>query len=174
MGGRRQRGVARRVGRERGFVVRRLGDARLTLERELGETEGRGRGYDLLAVDAFSGDAPPAHLLTREAFDLYRRHLAPDGILAVNVSNAYVDLVPLVWRIAEEQGLAPLLFESLEDLSKGQYDADWILMSPDPKWTDNTDLWNDSVELDAEELERFQQVRIWTDDYVNLFQLLLR
>ncbi len=103
-----------RLARERFFYLRDcraawdvvVGDGRLALERELAQTGGRGREYDLLIMDAFIGGAPPAHLLTREAFDLYLRHLAPDGVLAVNVSNLFVDLVPLVWRIAEERGVS--------------------------------------------------------------------
>ena len=67
-----------------------MGDARLSLEREQPEN------FDVLAVDAFSGDAIPVHLLTSEAMDLYFRHLRPDGILAVHISNRYLDLVPVL------------------------------------------------------------------------------
>jgi hypothetical protein len=147
------------------------GDGRLSLERELAETGGLGRGYDLLVLDAFSGDAPPAHLLTREAFGLYLRHLAQDGVLAVNVSNSYVDLVPLVWRIAEELGAEPLLFETEEALERGTYEADWILLARNRDWRELPELWEASVEIDEAE---FSGVRVWTDDYSNLFQLLIR
>ncbi|MBL8482909.1 MAG: fused MFS/spermidine synthase, partial [Rhodocyclaceae bacterium] len=67
-----------------------LGDARLTLERD------RPQAFDTLIVDAFSGDSVPAHLLTREAFALYASHLAPGGVIAVHVSNKYLDLAPVV------------------------------------------------------------------------------
>jgi hypothetical protein len=151
-----------------------LGDARLSLERELEETGGRGRGYDLLVLDAFSGDAPPVHLLTREAFDLYLSHLAPDGILAVNVSNSFVDLVALVWRMVEERGVEPLLFETEEDLARGIYTADWIVLSLDAGWLDEPEVWNASSEVDDDMRREFAEVRPWTDDYSNLYQLLIR
>ena len=76
-----------------------LGDARLSLEAEPPQ------GFRLLVIDAFSGDAIPTHLLTREAFDVYRRHLAPDGVIAVHVSNNYLRLAPVVRRLAEHCGM---------------------------------------------------------------------
>jgi hypothetical protein len=151
-----------------------LGDGRLSLERELEETGGRGRGYDLLVVDAFSGDAPPVHLLTREAFALYLSHLAPDGVLAVNVSNSFVDLVALVWRLVEERGIEPLLFQTEENLARGIYTAEWIVLSPNPSWVDEPEVWNASAEVDHDLRREFTEVRPWTDDYSNLYQLLLR
>jgi spermidine synthase len=64
-----------------------LGDGRLTLEREPGQQ------FDLLVMDAFSGDSAPVHLITREAFEIYFRHLKPRGLLAVNITNTYLDLL---------------------------------------------------------------------------------
>lgn len=72
-----------------------LGDGRLAIEREAA------RGYDLLAMDAFSSDAVPAHLITSEAFTAYERHLKPDGILAVHVSNRFLDLAPVIQALAD-------------------------------------------------------------------------
>jgi len=77
-----------------------LGDARLSLERE------EPQAYDLIVLDAFNGDAIPVHLLSREAFDLYRRHVRPGGVIAVHVSNRYVDLRPVVKGGADYLGLA--------------------------------------------------------------------
>ena len=77
-----------------------LGDARLSLE-----AEEPPQPFDLLVLDAFSGDAIPTHLLTREAFDVYRRHLAPDGAIAVHISNNYLNLAPVVRRLAEHCGM---------------------------------------------------------------------
>ena len=79
-----------------------LGDARLTLEAQPSQQ------FDLMAIDAFSSDAIPVHLLTREAFALYFRHLKPTGILAVHVSNRYLDLVPVVSRNARDLGQSRL------------------------------------------------------------------
>ena len=75
-----------------------LGDARLSLEKESPQH------FDLLVLDAFSGDAVPAHLLTREAFEIYRRHLQPDGMIAVHISNRYLDLRPVLAGLAEQFG----------------------------------------------------------------------
>jgi hypothetical protein len=149
-----------------------LGDGRLSLEREFAETGGR--GYDLLVLDAFSGDAPPVHLLTREAFVVYLSHLAPDGILAVNVSNSFVDLVALVWRQVEDLGHEPALFQTEKDAARGIYTADWILLSRDPAWMHQPEVWNASSEVDDELRREFAEVRPWTDDYSNLYRLLLR
>src|SRR5258706_5887722 len=76
-----------------------VGDARLTLEREAPQ------GFDVLAVDAFSSDAIPVHLITRESLAVYLRHVKPDGIVAYHVSNRFLDLVPVVARIASENGV---------------------------------------------------------------------
>src|SRR5262245_19730024 len=76
-----------------------LGDARLVLERESPQ------GYDALIVDAFSGDAIPIHLLTREAVQVYRKHLSPSGVLLFHISNRFVDLKPALARLAVEEGL---------------------------------------------------------------------
>ena len=85
--------------RERGATVEVvLGDARLSLERELKQAP---QDFDLLVLDAFSGDSIPIHLLTQEAFDIYLRHLAPEGALAVHVSNRHLDLAPVVYGLAE-------------------------------------------------------------------------
>ncbi|MBT3879201.1 MAG: fused MFS/spermidine synthase [Candidatus Scalindua sp.] len=86
-----------------------IGDARISLEREL-LNQGPLR-YDIMALDAFSGDAIPIHLLTREAFDLYWKHLKSDGILAIHISNAYLDLKPVVNALARESGMRTILIE---------------------------------------------------------------
>jgi hypothetical protein len=85
-----------------------LGDGRLSIERE------EPQRYDVLAVDAFSGDAIPAHLITREAVQLFRRHLAPGGILAYHVSNRYLDLSPVVGKIAREEQMTALQFDDFK------------------------------------------------------------
>jgi hypothetical protein len=79
-----------------------MGDARLELEHEL--ARGEVQNFDVMALDAFSSDAIPVHLLTKEAFELYTKHLAPDGVIAVHISNRYLDLQPVVERLATEFG----------------------------------------------------------------------
>ena len=75
-----------------------LGDGRLSLEREAP------RGYDVLGIDAFSGDSIPMHLITREAMALYARHIKPDGVIVFQATNRYVDLLPVIKRLAAELG----------------------------------------------------------------------
>ncbi|HEY4659565.1 MAG TPA: hypothetical protein VIH11_08655, partial [Gemmatimonadaceae bacterium] len=85
----------------------------------------------LLAVDAFAGDAIPTHLLTSEAFDVYLRHLKPDGVLLVHATNRYLDLPPVIARVAQEKGLQALLIsdpgESDEDDRASR--SDWVAMA---------------------------------------------
>ena len=78
-----------------------LGDARLSLERE------RPRAFHVLILDAFTGDAPPAHLLTAEAFDVYLRHMRPDGVLAFHITNWRIDLLPVLVGLAERGEIDP-------------------------------------------------------------------
>src|SRR5207244_11884299 len=79
-----------------------LGDARLSLEREPSQQ------FDVLAIDAFSSDAIPVHLITSEALGIYRRHMKPGGVIAFHVTNRYLDLVPVVQALAAAQGLAAI------------------------------------------------------------------
>jgi SAM-dependent methyltransferase len=138
-----------------------LGDARLSLEAE------PPREFDLLAVDAFSGDSIPVHLLTREAFDLYFRHLKEDGMLAVHVSNKYLDLRPVVGRAAESMGKAAVVVDTEDDEESGIYGATWILVSADRRWFDSPSMKEAAAPVAARE-----DVRLWTDDYSNLFRIL--
>jgi len=75
-----------------------MGDGRLSLERE------PQRGYDVLGIDAFSGDSIPMHLITREAMALYIKHLKPDGVIVFQATNRYIDLLPVIKRLASEYG----------------------------------------------------------------------
>ena len=102
-----------------------LGDARLTMEQQPSQQ------YDVLAIDAFTGDAIPVHLLTREAVALYLRHLKPGGILAVHVSNRYLDLVPVVARHAADFGKAAMQVSDDGDSEDYFSSSDWILVSAD-------------------------------------------
>ncbi|HEY8067950.1 MAG TPA: fused MFS/spermidine synthase [Burkholderiales bacterium] len=141
-----------------------LGDARLTLEREPPQ------GFDLLAVDAFSSDAIPVHLITREALAVYLRHMKPDGIVAFHVSNRYLNLVPVVARIAREDGAhAVLVSDSGKDDDNDDHTTtDWVLVSRDPKALAAAEIEKASPEA-AEERPKW---RTWTDDYSNLVQIL--
>jgi SAM-dependent methyltransferase/MFS family permease len=141
-----------------------LGDARLTLEREAPQ------GFDVLAVDAFSSDAIPVHLITREALGVYLKHVRPDGIVAFHVSNRFLDLIPVVARLAKEHGAhAVLVSDDAEDEGDSlRSRSDWVLVSRDPAALKRRAI----VEAGAQPAEDRPEWRTWTDDYSNLIQIL--
>ncbi len=144
-----------------------LGDARLSLEREL--ARGDPQRFDVLAIDAFSSDAIPVHLLTREAIQLYLRHLrAPESILAVHISNRYLDLSGEVWALADGFGLACVLVDTDEDDDDTKSSSTWMLLSRDPRALEASDI----VEAATPRNPAARRIRVWTDDYSNLFQVL--
>lgn len=103
-----------------------LGDARRSLEAEPPQA------FDVLVVDAFSGDAVPAHLLTLEAFAVYRRHLAPGGVLALHVTSRSLDLTRVVGPAAARLGLAATLIEDPARFEALIYRSRWVLAAEDP------------------------------------------
>jgi hypothetical protein len=141
-----------------------LGDARLSLERE------QPQGFDVLAVDAFSSDAIPVHLITREALGTYLRHMKPEGIVAFHVSNRFLDLIPVVARIAREQGALAVLVEDdpEDDDMSSRSRSDWVLVSRSGKALGAKAI----LERNAAPAEDQPQWRTWTDDYSNLIQIL--
>jgi SAM-dependent methyltransferase len=141
-----------------------LGDARLTLEREPPQ------GFDVLAIDAFSSDAIPVHLITREALEVYLRHMKPDGIVAFHVSNRFLDLIPVVARLAKELGVHAVLVSDDEDAEEKSIKSrsDWVLVSRDPAALEAAEI----VDAGAAPAEDQPEWRTWTDDYSNLIQIL--
>jgi SAM-dependent methyltransferase len=142
-----------------------LGDGRLSLEREASQQ------FDVLAMDAFSGDSIPMHLLTREAIAIYLRHLKPGGVLAFQATNRFIDIGPVVAGLAQEHGLTA------------------VLVSDTPENTDGADYWTSATDqilvtangelLESEPIRSVGQVlapvpgfRAWTDDYNNLLRIL--
>jgi hypothetical protein len=138
-----------------------LGDARLSLERE---TE---QQYDVFIVDAFSGDAIPIHLLTREALQLYLRNLKKDGILALNISNRYIDLKPVIRSLAEQQGMEAIAIKTGENSEEGALPAEWVLLSAVRETLGKPPILGAGTSLPQAPI-----VRMWTDDYSSLFRLL--
>lgn len=136
------------------------GDARLSLERQPPQ------GFDVLAVDAFSGDAIPVHLLTREAFALYFRHLKPGGVLAVHVSNRYLALAPVVAQDARTLGMEARVVSSGSDESDDTSDAEWVLVSARPAF------FRSPLLKEAAAIPDRPGLRAWTDDYSNLYSIL--
>jgi SAM-dependent methyltransferase len=137
-----------------------LGDARLSLEREPNQN------FDVLAVDAFSSDSIPVHLLTREAFRLFFRHIRPDGILAVHVSNSHLSLEPVVERLATALGKQNILVDT-EDGQDLVYGASWVLVTSEPEV-----LRQPALAAAGHAIQPKRGLRLWTDDYSNLFQIL--
>jgi SAM-dependent methyltransferase len=138
-----------------------LGDARLSLASEPPQN------FNVIVVDAFSGDAIPVHLLTREALALYRRHLRPDGIIVFHVSNQYIDLEPVVAGIAGNAGLRAVSVHSHGDEQTGLYYADWILVTANQAFLDQPEIVNNGFSTPLQE-----GVRVWTDNYSSVFPLL--
>ncbi len=139
-----------------------LGDARLVLERQ--ETQ----NFEILAVDAFSSDAIPIHLLTREALAIYFRHLKPNGILALHISNRYLNLAPVCARGAEWFNKKATVVDDDGDEANFVLDSTWVLLTSEPKWL-KTRAFDGADLSDAKAPAKF---RGWTDDYSNIFQIL--
>jgi hypothetical protein len=139
-----------------------LGDARVSLERDPVQN------FDVLAVDAFSGDSIPVHLLTKEAFQLYFRHLkGPNGVLAVHVSNKHLRLGPVVERIATSLGMKTLEITNEEIDDAQVFSSDWVLVYRPEAAIANIPM----VTSAGEKVAARPELRTWTDDYSNLFQI---
>jgi spermidine synthase len=142
-----------------------LGDARLKLR------DAPDSGYDLIVLDAFSGDMIPMHLLTKEALALYVHKLAPGGILAFHISNLYLQLGPTLAALAHDAGLVCLMENDLAvseaQMNAGRFSSQWVVMArsradlgtltTDPRWM--------PVKVPPE-------TQVWTDDYSNLLRVI--
>lgn len=137
------------------------GDARLSLESEAPQQ------FDVLAVDAFSGDAIPVHLLTKEAFALYFRHLKPDGILAMHTSNTYLNLTPVVKLLAEDADYATRFIASEDYDPELITSADWVLVTRNQKFLNVPETFAGS-----ENIQVPPGLRLWTDDKNSLFEVI--
>ncbi len=144
-----------------------LGDARLTMEAEL--RSGGPQEFDLLILDAFSGDAIPVHLLTREAMAIYRQHLKPGGLLAIHISNRHLDLRPVVESLARHHGLHFVtVSDTVEKENWWLYNTTWMLLSSDAKR-----LQTEAISQAAEEPpDATARLVDWTDDHASLFEVL--
>jgi SAM-dependent methyltransferase len=138
-----------------------LGDARLSLERE------EPQNYDVLAVDAFSSDAIPVHLLTREAFALYFRHLQPEGVLAMHVSNRHLNLAPVVEMAAESLGKRAVMIDTEDDDDNAVFTATWVMISGRQSYFNYP-----FIRAAGTPVKPIAGLRMWTDDYSNLFRIL--
>jgi len=135
-----------------------LGDARLNLEREPVQ------GFDVLAVDAFSGDSIPVHLITLEAVGVYLRHMTPRGVIAFHVSNRFLDLKPVLLAIAERHGLEYAFVHETSD--DGSTTSDWILLTRHKPL-----ILRQEIVAATEPVAPQPGWRLWTDAYNNILQV---
>jgi hypothetical protein len=138
-----------------------LGDARFSINRE------HGAPFDVIVLDAFSGDAVPIHLLTQQAIALYRRHLTPEGILAFHISSQYLDMEPVLAREAQQAGIHAVTVHSKGDEAKGIFVADWVLLTSNEQF-----LAMPEVAAVAHPTLSRSNVSLWTDDYSSLLPIL--
>ena len=142
-----------------------IGDARVTVARAADQA------YSVFVLDAFSGDAIPIHLLTREAVELYLSKLVPDGVLLFHISNRYMDLVPVVDRIAAELKLTAFLRHDAEisemERAQGREPSTWAILARQPKRLEpfrNDSKW--------QLLKGDRKGELWTDHYANILPVL--
>jgi len=148
------------LGQSEASIETPLGDARLTLER------GPPAALDILAIDAFSSDAIPVHLITAEALALYVQNVRPDGVIAFHVTNRFLDLVPVVHALAQARGLdAVWIHDGGEDVLASR--SDWVLVS-----ANRALLAKPRIAEAATAITPRPDVGVWTDDFNNLFQVL--
>jgi hypothetical protein len=143
-----------------------MGDARLTLESQL--ARGDIQNFDVLSVDAFSSDAIPIHLLTREALDLYFHHLKPNGILALHISNRYLDLAPVCAAGAAYFHKAAFTVNDDGEAASYFSSSTWVLVTSDTTWFQEPQFANADIAKTQEQ----PHFRAWTDDYSNIVQIL--
>jgi SAM-dependent methyltransferase len=136
-----------------------LGDARLNLEREPSQN------FDVLAIDAFSSDSIPVHLITLEALDIYAKHMKPEGVIAFHVSNRFLDLKPVVQLLADKRGWhTAWIRDTYED---GSTSSDWVLVTRHKPFLLRRDMVDSTYVIPPE-----PGWRVWTDDFNNLLQVL--
>jgi SAM-dependent methyltransferase len=145
----------------RAGVSAELGDARLTLERQPPQH------FDVLAVDAFSSDSIPVHLITLEAFELYFRHLKPDGLLAVHISNQHLNLEPVVAAAAGRLGKEAAIVKNDNDLANGIFSATWIILGSRNAFNEDSAIENAGFLLPVHSFKN-----LWTDSHSSLFAVL--
>jgi len=144
-----------------------MGDARLSMENEIRRHESQ--QFDLLALDAFSSDAIPVHLLTKEAFALYLQHLQPDGVIAVHISNRYLDLEPVVANVAKQFGLSVVTISDNNEDDWWIYATTWMLVTRNPELFKLDAIHSAAMPPDE---AAAAAVPLWTDDYASLWRIL--
>ncbi|MBL9202807.1 MAG: fused MFS/spermidine synthase [Opitutaceae bacterium] len=143
-----------------------MGDARLVMEREIAGN--KPQRFDLLALDAFSSDAIPVHLLTKEAFALYLKQIRKNGVIAVHISNRYLDLQPVVLRLAEHYKLNVLTISDDNTPDWWVYSTTWMLLTEDKDFLQQEKI-RDAAEKDEPKKKEWP---LWTDDFASLYAIM--
>jgi spermidine synthase len=141
-----------------------IGDGRLSLDRE------PPRQFDILAMDAFSGDSIPTHLITKEAMEIYMKHLKPNGVIVFQATNRFVDLLPVARNLADAHGLSIVLVTDSPEFETGpEY---WLAHTDQVIMTRDTALLNsEKIKSGAAEIPKRKGFPMFTDDYINLLRL---
>jgi hypothetical protein len=148
-----------------------LGDGRLKI------AEAPDGGYDMIFMDAFTSDAVPVHLMTKEAFEIYLKKLAPDGVIAVNISNRYLDFEPVMRNLAAKLNLTGRIGHGWEDKNVDMYGCSWVFLTRREdalgKLDDYVNDWVRWHKLKPEDddIDKDAAVGVWTDDYSNLLKV---
>jgi spermidine synthase len=160
-----------RDARNRGAdVVIRMGDARLKLKEDVDAR------YALLFVDAFSSDAIPVHLITREAVQLYMDRLTEDGILALHISNKYVALEPVVAAIAQDLGLEARIWNDSSERHIGKTASSWVVLARNRQTLGTLALPPEEQQkygTDFRPLNPLKNMEAWTDDYADVLRVMM-
>jgi hypothetical protein len=143
-----------------------LGDARVQMEREL--ASGQTQDFDVIAVDAFSSDAIPLHLLTAECGDIYRRRLAPGGLLLLHISNRSLNLEPVTRGLAQHLGWQAAQLVSTDNVATGETSADWMLITANTDFLQRPEIASATVRWAGKQ----RAAITWTDDFASLWHVL--
>lgn len=142
----------------------KLGDARVTLQHEL--DLGLNNGFDLLIIDAFSGDLIPTHLMTHEAFLLYQQHTKTQGVMVLHISNRHLSLLPVIIQHSNTLDMQVMLFETPGN--GNEHDAQWVVLTSNSLITQSPNLMYRQSAISKEQYKKV----LWTDDYSSLLPIL--
>ncbi len=145
-----------------------MGDARLVMEREIAAN--KPQRFDLLALDAFSSDAIPVHLLTKEAFELYLKQIKPGGVLAVHISNRYLDLKPVVEKLAAHYGLHVATISDDDSSDWWVYATTWMLVTANKDFLEKGRIREAAAK--EEPSKKTEKLPLWTDDFASVYSIM--
>jgi spermidine synthase len=143
-----------------------MGDARLMMEQEVAHNNAQ--QFDILALDAFSSDAIPVHLLTKEAFEIYRKQIKPDGVIAVHISNRYLELRPVVEKVAAHFDMGVVTISDDDQQDWWIYATTWMLVTKNKAFLEQEEIRERAEPPDEEE----HTFPMWTDDFASIFSIM--